>query len=70
MCSAIADRQFRYKEIDLKVTVSIGGSMKTACDEIGSSIQAADAALYQAKTGGRNLTIFASGNREQIRIMA
>ncbi|MCF7699064.1 GGDEF domain-containing protein [Loktanella sp. M215] len=42
------------------VTVSIGCSMKDRLQDINDSIRAADAALYQAKSGGRNRTIFSA----------
>lgn len=38
----------------LCVTVSIGGSLKQAADDITESIKRADDALYRAKEGGRN----------------
>ena len=38
----------------LNVTVSIGGSLKSAAEHIETAIQRADDALYRAKTGGRN----------------
>ncbi|WP_375281066.1 GGDEF domain-containing protein [Pseudooctadecabacter sp.] len=44
----------------VKVTVSIGGSLKEAYDTVDASIQDADAALYRAKEQGRNQTVFAT----------
>lgn len=44
----------------VKVTVSIGGSLKEAYDTVDASIKDADAALYRAKAQGRNQTVFAS----------
>lgn len=42
----------------LKVTVSVGGSLRSRVSEIEEAIRQADAALYQAKEDGRNRTIF------------
>lgn len=40
------------------VTVSIGGSLKDAAEEIDDAIKRADEALYRAKSLGRNCTVF------------
>ena len=44
---------------EVRVTVSIGGSLKEACDHIETAIHEADVALYRAKSQGRNQTVFA-----------
>lgn len=46
--------------VSLHVTVSIGGSMKEAVDNIEYSINKADEAMYRAKQTGRNRTVFRS----------
>ncbi|WP_420860761.1 GGDEF domain-containing protein [Algirhabdus cladophorae] len=43
---------------NIKVTVSIGGSLKDAARDLDESIKLADAALYRAKEAGRNQTVF------------
>ncbi len=60
MRRAIADDVVDYQGKSLSVTVSIGGSLKERVEHINRAIQQADEALYRAKTGGRNRTIFAS----------
>ncbi len=44
-------------EVQVSVTVSIGGSLKDRVEDINISIQQADAALYRAKEAGRNRTV-------------
>jgi len=59
MRAAIAANSISFEEFQVSVTVSIGGSLKEACDDIDQAIREADAALYRAKNLGRNRTIFA-----------
>ena len=42
---------------DVRVTVSVGGSLKDSLEHIDEAIRRADEALYMAKTGGRNRAI-------------
>jgi diguanylate cyclase (GGDEF)-like protein len=58
----IAQSTFTYEGEDITVTVSIGGSMKERIDDISAAIKEADAALYRAKRGGRNRTVFAGSD--------
>lgn len=41
----------------IKVTVSVGGSLKESMEEIEAAIARADACLYKAKARGRNQTV-------------
>ncbi len=54
----IASEVCNFDGLSLKVTVSIGGSMKEAVDQIERSIAEADDAMYRAKQAGRNQTVF------------
>lgn len=56
---AIADLALVFEDTKITATVSIGGSMKDRLVDIDFAIKEADAALYRAKQGGRNMTIFA-----------
>lgn len=53
----IANCQFQYKEERVPVTISIGIAQFGEADTFDSVFERADAALYQAKSGGRNLCI-------------
>ncbi len=52
--ATVADSPIDDAGTTLNVTVSIGGSLKEAADNIETAIHRADAALYSAKNGGRN----------------
>lgn len=43
---------------DVRVTVSVGGSIKDRLDDLEDAIRRADACLYQAKAMGRNRSVF------------
>ncbi|MDV7144184.1 GGDEF domain-containing protein [Tropicimonas sp. TH_r6] len=47
----------QHDEVDLRVTVSIGGSLKERTDQIDRAVKQADEALYKAKELGRNRSI-------------
>ncbi len=49
-----------YEGQIIEVTVSIGGSLKQRIETIEAAIKEADVALYRAKNGGRNQTIFSA----------
>lgn len=56
---AIGAAMARLDDVQIKVTVSIGGAIKTSDADISVVINVADAALYNAKRDGRNRTRFA-----------
>ncbi|MEM8536905.1 MAG: GGDEF domain-containing protein [Pseudomonadota bacterium] len=60
MRKAIAESLISIEKHEVRVTVSIGGSLKERVKDLERAIQEADRALYRAKTGGRNQTIFAT----------
>ena len=57
---SIAEQAVAFNDNPIDVTVSIGGSPMAADSDIEQAIQDADAALYRAKSDGRNCTIFSS----------
>lgn len=57
---AVEKTPFRTKELTIPITVSIGVSHLTLDDNSTSLFNKADAALYQAKTDGRNCVRFSS----------
>lgn len=59
MRQMIEEDAFEFNGTLLRVTVSIGGSLKDRIKDIEMAIQEADHALYRAKNAGRNRTIFA-----------
>lgn len=59
MRKAIADKLIQAETNAVRVTVSIGGSLRERIADIDRAISQADAALYRAKAGGRNRTVFA-----------
>lgn len=56
MRNAVAASMLALGGGDVRVTISIGGSLKQSTDDIQTAIIAADAALYRAKALGRNRT--------------
>lgn len=60
MRKRIAEVVVPYEGENLSVTVSIGGSLKERLEDVNLAIRQADQALYRAKTGGRNRTVFVS----------
>lgn len=65
MRRAIADEVMNFEGQMLRVTVSIGGSLKERLNDVDVAIKQADKALYLAKTAGRNRTVFAELSAEQ-----
>ena len=62
MRKRIADQVISIEDAQVRVTVSIGGSLRERIADIEEAIRQADAALYRAKEAGRNRTILASGD--------
>ena len=54
MCSLVARSSIRTETHDLKVTISIGGTVAFVGDTVETIFERADAALYRAKENGRN----------------
>lgn len=59
----IATGMVAFEGEEIAVTVSIGGSLKERIEDVTSAISEADAALYAAKTAGRNQTVFAGKSK-------
>ena len=60
MRQAVDGMRIDANGVPIKATISIGGSRKHTATDIENAIRAADAALYRAKEGGRNRTMFAA----------
>lgn len=60
MRKMIAEQIVAFEHEQLRVTVSIGGSLKERLKDVELAIRQADAALYKAKARGRNQTVFAA----------
>lgn len=58
MRKMIAADVLKFGGKDVRVTVSIGGSLKERLVDVNLAIKQADEALYRAKSGGRNMTVF------------
>ncbi|MCF2870640.1 diguanylate cyclase [Octadecabacter sp. G9-8] len=56
--SVVSDRGFVHKDAALPVSISIGAVWMLEHSEIDQIMDAADTALYAAKTGGRNKVVF------------
>lgn len=54
LLEAVSREVFRYQEIDIPVTVSIGVAELQSGESATTWLERADRALYQAKEGGRN----------------
>lgn len=58
----VADTPFQYEQLSIAVTISIGVfeyTSSTDPEEVGAILNLADAALYKAKSAGRNRVILA-----------
>jgi diguanylate cyclase len=58
---AVAEASFRFDGVDLRVTASIGVAELLAGETAERLVQRADAAVYAAKSGGRNRTYWHDG---------
>ena len=58
--SQVAKQEIRTKDAVLSVTVSIGVASGTGQSTVDDLVAAADAALYQAKAGGRNRVAYST----------
>lgn len=54
---AVSQIPFKFKNADLKVTISMGATQFKAIDQPQSAFDRADQALYKAKSSGRNKVI-------------
>jgi diguanylate cyclase (GGDEF)-like protein len=54
LCSLVARSSIRTDGLDLRATISIGGTVALAGDTAEAIFERADAALYRAKENGRN----------------
>ena len=58
ICSSIDEKLFRYSDVDIEVTVSIGVSILTkSIQNIDELYKLADLKLYEAKRAGRNCVV-------------
>lgn len=64
----IADEDFRYHELHMKVHVSLGisGAMEQGPRNVESFINLADKAMYRAKREGRNRTVILDPSDERV----
>ena len=53
----VENNKFFYKGQKIELTVSIGVTSKTDCDNAFDMFEYADRALYDAKNNGRNLVV-------------
>jgi diguanylate cyclase (GGDEF)-like protein len=54
LCAAVGAARFEYDGTVIPVTISIGAAVDRSIEEPQALIAAADAAMYEAKRGGRN----------------
>ena len=58
----MAQRKFKFDDLELQVTLSAGLAESGRADNPQSMVRRADAALYAAKQGGRNRGFYAEGS--------